>query len=107
MQTPWIHETLILIKQGIVFGRLVMCNCKGSASPRKQKAKNEREQAGQHKDCSPSTGWKAGPFLTKAALSKWKATSEIRNVLCLKKLFLHSTAPVVAWHLPYLESFNW
>lgn len=50
-----------------------MCNCKGSANPRKQKEKNEREQTKQHEDYSPSTEWKAGHFLIKAVFSKWES----------------------------------
>lgn len=38
IQATRINQTLILTKQGILFRRLAVCNCKGSASPRKQKA---------------------------------------------------------------------
>lgn len=42
IQAPWINQTLILIKQAILFGRSVVCNCKGSACPRKQRTRENK-----------------------------------------------------------------
>lgn len=105
-QAPWINQTLILIKQEILFGNSVMCNCKGSAGPRKQKAKNENK-LNSMKIGPPTQERKQATFSPKQCSWNGKAMLEIRSVLCLKKLLLRSVAPVVAWHLLYLESFNW
>lgn len=55
----------------------------------------------------PAQYGKQATFSPKQCSQSGKATLEIRSVLCLKKLFLRSAAPVVAWHRLYLESFNW
>lgn len=88
-----INQTLILTKQGILFRGLVVWNCQGSASPRKQKAKNERKKAEQHEDYSFSTGWerKGGHFLSKAVFSKQE--SHIRNLECTAS---HKAAPLLS-----------
>lgn len=59
------------------------------------------------KTAPPTQDGKRATVSPKQCSRNGKDTSEIRSVLCLKKPFLCSAATVVAWHLLYLERFNW
>lgn len=71
IQAPWINQTLTPIKQEVLFGRSVMCNCRDSVSPRKQGMRENKLNS--TNVVPPAQDRKQ----TKAVVLKWK--SHIRN----------------------------